>query len=428
MCYQQLLLPELDGDGPTPAQYLVMFDKHFVEHCGTVYAAPPSNYHNYFLYNRGLFVVTDTDSGPSDDVCVKFDLVYHDENIGQIVASKQFDPIEIISVSGTTIYGYYIHEGVYKRVSTKWGDAKDWTLTSHLDDGGLVSGVAASGHLFTLWGKFDPDSSNPADQNFNYARYADDGIKCASTPAIIDDWTGFWSGSRGVYCPIVEDGRLWKSTWNPPPTGRTREKLSWEPAKKVSGFTFGFSHSVLFINTSKHLARFPLLVQIARLGPKTNIFGISSNDELLTLWDDTSGYDPGVRSIAIDPYGDGTGLTQLVGIKALAGLDDEWGHGIFVVNRYDKVYNVWWDGEWKAKEIDSVDSVQFGTYNKKVYMLRGIEHPSWCKPMIEYTINRLDYVGEVDRYEKHSMRGVGVVWMDWIDHRDRKLSHCPGIE
>ena len=245
VCYSSVFFPE--SDGPTTAQYLAMFDKHFVEHCGTVYAAPPAGYPN-FPYGRGLFVVTDSDSGGRDYACVKFDLVYHDNDIGQIVASKQFDPIEIISVSGTSIYGYYIHEGIYKRVQTKWGDAQDWTLTSHLDDGGLVSGVSAGGHLFTLWGKFDPYSSNPDDQNFNYARYADDGIQCASAPAIIDDWTGFWSGSRGVYCPIVEDGRLWKSTWNPPPTGRTSEKLSWEPAKKVCTCTTMFRFGIkLFI-------------------------------------------------------------------------------------------------------------------------------------------------------------------------------------
>lgn len=211
-----------------------MFDKHFVEHCGTVYAAPPVGYRNFPYEHRGLFVVTDYDYDTKySRACVKFDLVYHDEDIGQIVASKQFDPIEIISVSRTSIYGYYIHNGVYKRVQTKWGDAKDWTLTSDLGDGGLVSGVSAKGYLFTLWGKFDPDSSDPDDQNFNYASYTDDGIKCASAPAIIDDWTGFWSGSRGVYCPSVGGGKLWKSTWNPPPTGRTSEKLTWEPAKKV---------------------------------------------------------------------------------------------------------------------------------------------------------------------------------------------------
>ena len=145
------------------------------------------------------------------------------------------------------------------------------------------------------------------------------------------------------------------------------------------------------------------------------------------MWDDTASSDPGVRSIAIDPYGEGSGLQQLIGIKALAGLDDEWGHGIFVVNKYDKVYNVWWDGEWKAKEIDWVSQVLFGTYKKKVYMLRGIEHPTWCEPLIEYLIERLDYVDRDDRYEKEWMgNNVGIVLMDWIDHRGRKLSHCPG--
>ena len=233
VCYNKIF--QTEDDMPTLLQYLTMFDKHFVEHCGTTYAAPPPGYNRYL--ERGLYVVTEFEGNWSlEGRCLNFDLVFQDEDIGQIVASKQFDPIEIISVSGTTIYGYYIHEGVYKRVPTKWGDAKDWTLTSHLDDNGIVTGVSAKGYLFQLWGMFDPDSSNPDDQNFNYAIFADDGMKCASAPTMIDDWTGFWSGSRGIYCPTVEDGRLWKSTWNPPPpsgVGRTFEKLPGTPAKKV---------------------------------------------------------------------------------------------------------------------------------------------------------------------------------------------------
>ena len=106
-----------------------------------------------------------------------------------------------------------------------------------------------------------------------------------------------------------------------------------------------------------------------------------------------------MRSIAIDPNGEGTGLTQLIGIKALAGLDDEWGHGIFVVNRDDKVYTVWWDSEWKAKEIESTEMSLFGSYNKKVYMLDGFEDLSWVVPYTKYRIHRLDYIGGVDRYE-----------------------------
>lgn len=151
-------------------------------------------------------------------------------------------------------------------------------------------------------------------------------------------------------------------------------------------------------------------IQIARLGPKTNIFGISTSDELLTLWDDTTGSDPGVRSVTISPTD--TGLENLIGIKALGGLDEEYGHGIFVVNGNDEVYNVWWDGNWKAKEIPIYLSgdplygnnvmVRFGSYNGKVYMLEGwhcIGIHCFFAPN-GYEINELVFIGDENRYSK----------------------------
>lgn len=117
------------------------------------------------------------------------------------------------------------------------------------------------------------------------------------------------------------------------------------------------------------------------------------------MWDDTASSNPGVRSIAIDPHGEGSGVTHLFGIKALAGLDDEWGHGIFAINKWDIVYTVWWDGEWQAKEIGSADKIVFGTYKKKVYMLTGVMNtPTY------YRIYRLDYVGGDSRYNKEQLR------------------------
>ena len=154
-----------------------------------------------------------------------------------------------------------------------------------------------------------------------------------------------------------------------------------------------------------------LIPQIARLGPKTNIFGISTSDELLALWDDTTGSDPGVRSITISPSGNGLG--GLVGIKALGGLDEEYGHGIFVVNGNDEVYTVWWDGNWKAKEIPislsgapligSNVMVRFGSFNGKMYMLEGWDCTDlWCfDHPNEYEINELVFIGDDDRYSKN---------------------------
>ena len=236
VCYNTIF--ETLTDGPTTAQLLVMFDPHFVEHCGKIYAAPPDGYFSpfddvsdYFRGRRGLYLVTDGSSS-----CVKFCLLYLDNAIGQIVASAQFDPIEIIGVSGTDIYGYYEQGGFYARKKTEWGDATDGSLIAHLDEDGIVSGISSEGYMFNLWGSFE---------NFNYARHGDaDGSKCASGPASIDDWTGFLSGSRGTYCPSQEDGQLWKYTWNPDPIGGTFEKLSWTAAKKVHMFHLIRTHLV----------------------------------------------------------------------------------------------------------------------------------------------------------------------------------------
>jgi hypothetical protein len=157
--------------------------------------------------------------------CVTFRLLYEDDTLGQIVASSQFDPIEVIGVSGTTIYGYYPNPvsrgGAWLRKPTEWGNAIDGSLSAEpkpINKAAGVSGLSSnervSKHssvlrvfrwvlelarylnllvayhtkLFNLWGDFN---------NFNYAKH--NGIVCSARPAAIDDWTGFFSGSRGLY-------------------------------------------------------------------------------------------------------------------------------------------------------------------------------------------------------------------------------------
>jgi hypothetical protein len=229
ICYNELFTT-VQG-GPTTAQFLVMFTENFVNHCGTIYAAPPRDYYPvYFENRRGLYEVIDADGS-----CVKFNLLYADKDIGQIVASTQFDPIEIIGTTRTKIYGYYINNGVWAREQTKWGNAIEGSLSVDPGEGGLVSGLSMNNRMFTLWGRFVPGSSDPNDKNFNYA--IEDNIHCSSKPATIGDWTGFWSGSRGTYCPGAgNNNQLWKRTWDP--NGVTFDQLVWTPGMKVGASFF----------------------------------------------------------------------------------------------------------------------------------------------------------------------------------------------
>ena len=166
------------------------------------------------------------------------------------------------------------------------------------------------------------------------------------------------------------------------------------------------------------------------MGPSTNIFGISTSDELLFLSDDTtlcSNVDHGVCSVSqttfltkdiyyscsdfiCEPY-----LKEIVDITAVGGIYDGVEEGIFVVsgNCGDsgspcKVYNVYFDNGWKAEEILNFPSdcpqrklcgvdpgtssyVYFGSYNGKVYMLDGMMGGT------SY-IYEITFVGGDDRY------------------------------
>lgn len=121
VCYEDIFTT--NGELST-ADFLVMFEENFVELNGAIYAAPPPGYYPSYFTRRGLYLLTD---GPGS--CVMFGLLYEDPDIGQIVASNQFDPIEVIGITGTTIWGYYPHGGVWNRVKTLWGDAKDGSLS-----------------------------------------------------------------------------------------------------------------------------------------------------------------------------------------------------------------------------------------------------------------------------------------------------------
>mmetsp|Transcript_28519 Transcript_28519/g.60443 ORF Transcript_28519/g.60443 Transcript_28519/m.60443 type:complete len:386 (+) Transcript_28519:345-1502(+) len=383
-----------------------MFRENFVEHKGTVYASLSSAMTDGYdvdfddtdrapershLSVGGLYKVTD-DSG----TCVNLQLIYEDDSIGQIVASSQFDPIEIIGVSGSKIYGYYPESGgTWSREQT-WGDATDGTLTVEpvlSDESGLVSGLTSNGKLFNLWGSFSID--DPAKRNFNYA--PQDHIHCSARPAGIGDWTGFWAGSRGVYCPQEGSKQLVKYTWHG--DGPTTTPMDWAPAARIG-----------------------------RLSPASNIYGISPNGNLLVLWDDGTT----VRSAPLDLG------PELKDVVAIGGVDNGYARGFFARTISGQVFNVYWewpDG-WQSKALITPDfqghcilwgATQdfFGNFGDQTYVLHGefTVQRCTCGPSSNdwhYTISRLDYVGGPNRHDLVDI-GSGNVPSRRLDVDGRRL-------
>eukprot|EP00804_Cyclotella_cryptica_P026672 CCRYP_007921-RB/>CCRYP_007921-RB protein AED:0.04 eAED:0.04 QI:493/1/1/1/1/1/3/137/364 len=343
---------------------LVMFRSNFIEHKGKVYASlsasPYSTGNDYFAPERddlsagGLYEVTD-DSGS----CVTLQLLYADDTLGQIVASSQFHPIEIIGVSGKTIYGYYPGSGgAWQRKKTVWGDATDGSLSVEpVMSGkvGHVSGISSNGNLFNLWGGFS---------NFNYARH--DDIYCTERPAEIGDWTGFYAGSRGTYCPSRMSS-LKKYTWYS--SGSVTTDIGWEPAERIG-----------------------------RLSPTSNIYGISPSGKIIVLWDE--------KGVAIHsaPLNLGPELSSVV---AIGGVDNGYARGFFAINMNDRVYNVYWDGGWKSKlmslpyetEERRIGSAYFGNFNDQTYIIYGGTGVYSCSSPARFSLFRFDFIGGSDRYD-----------------------------
>lgn len=218
-----------------------------------------------------------------------------------------------------------------------------------------------SGRMFTLWGNFD---------DFNYAKM--DHITCAAPPASIGDWTGFWSGSRGTYCPRASDNQLTKNTWHG--SGRVTSEVVWKAGSKIT-----------------------------RLGPNTNIYGVSTDGRLLALWDERG---VAVHSFTMDH------LPSITGVRAVGGLDD-----VFVSNEHDRIYNVYWQGDWKEAEINIEDyhigtgvdeTLFFGSHKGKNYLLYGEVTPGGDCEWASFNLYRLNFVDGVERYwAEHINYGEG---------------------
>jgi len=363
-CYSNHAFKSLP-DMPTTAQYLAMFSDKFVEHKGKVFtvknAQGEGGFPNYTEGENGLYEVSGSGIVGPYNACVQYHLLYEDNNIGQIVASSRFDPIEIIGVDSASnrIYGYYqdsASPGGWERKRTAWGYALDGSLVAEpVEDGEAapIAGVALDDTMFSLWGDFN---------NFNFSNKSK--LKCAGRPAIIGDWSGNRAGSRGNYCPGKGNNQLKKYTWHGS-GGSTADELSWEPASKI-----------------------------ARLGPKSNIYGVSSNGNLLVLWNDSGN----VRSAPLYDQ------APLENVRAVGGLDDGYARGIFASNDQDRVYNVYWRSGWKSKEIpidyygEHAISIFFGNHGGKTYLLYVWDQFAY--------LYRLNFVGGTDRYEAELLQSL----------------------
>lgn len=375
-CYNSILA-SVPG-GPSTAQFLVMFREHFVEHKGKVYASLSTTSgapERSGMSTGGLFEVTDDVTDDSGS-CVTFKLIYDNDGLGQIVASAQFDPIEIIGVADTKIWGFYPGSGgSWSRKRTGWGNAIDGSLTVEptlSTEVGNVSGLSMTGRLFNLWGSFD---------KFNYARH--DHIHCVGRPAAIGDWTGKWAGSRGVYCPRADKPyhQLKKYTWHS--SGSVTTNMGWEPAAKIG-----------------------------RLSPTSNIHGISLNGNPLVLWDKKGG------PIYSAPLHLGH---ELAYIGSIGGVENGHGVGFFASNDHGRVFNIYWqsNGGWQAKEminpewptdgyeenclINSYTEEFFGNFGDQTYILYGKFTANKCTCNLgngwDYAIYRFDFVGGTNRHD-----------------------------
>ena len=138
----------------------------------------------------------------------------------------------------------------------------------------------------------------------------------------------------------------------------------------------------------------PFTMQIGRLSPSSNIYGVSTNGNLLVLWDEK---DVAVHSAPLN-------LPELTQVLSVGGVDNGYARGIFASNDDHRVFNVYWEDGWKTKEMpiyfetDGQTTVLFGNHDDKTYVLYG-STPFSCTCPAEYILERFDFVGGADRHE-----------------------------
>ncbi len=151
VCGFNKVLATLPGtENPSIRDYLTMFSKKYVENkfSGKFFAVKNSRGSGALTVDRlkemmkdGLYEVlvpgpnysTECSTLSYAGTCLVFKLLIEADNIGQIIAAPtKYDPIQGIGVDQVSnkIYGYYPTEsGDWHRKRTKWGDAKDGSLS-----------------------------------------------------------------------------------------------------------------------------------------------------------------------------------------------------------------------------------------------------------------------------------------------------------
>jgi len=318
-CFNEVL-STIPG-GPTTAQLIAMFSSDVVEGSdGRVFALNSGASGSGFpavaevSEAKGLYEIIDQEGS-----CVVYDMLVEDDSDGieQIVYGGNWvERFQVIGVdSNHKIWAFYEDDlGHWTKKKTVWGDARPGTLTEVTTNSGgsSIAGVSKGGHYFHLWGDFD---------NFNYSRQSD--ISCSSKPAGIGDWSGKWAQFRGNYCPMTGDNRLHKYTWRGG-GGTTKDDLMWESASFVT-----------------------------RVSESSNIYGISSKGNLLTLAKNGDINKGGaILVVPMHPT-----LLRNKSIDALGGIGDNEEEGIYVTAQ-GKLYNVYWEGacdaltyNWEAEEV-----------------------------------------------------------------------------
>lgn len=362
-CFNKVLSSILYVDRPTTAQMIAMFSSNAVEgQNGQVFAMNSDSIPNPDTGGlprvaqtnepKGLYEVIDREGS-----CVEYNLLFHDENISQILyaGDTKFFPIEIIGVdSNNRIWGYFRDEGVWHKKMwpvSEWngvvqGIAVEGSLMKALGDDGStkeIMGLQPDGWKFGLRGDFN---------DLRYSRAVNSGeLSCASRTAGFMTWGGRWARYRGAYCPDKDSNRLKKRTWYGGGINQVVTELSWEPARVIT-----------------------------RLSHDSTIVGISTKGNLLILTTDPSSpFDTGgngdfVLSVPIRPsllkenniFSDESDK-EVVAIGGSGDIEEE---GIFVLagnarpnNRVVDIelYKVYWDGDscaevstygWKAKHVN----------------------------------------------------------------------------
>ena len=151
-------------------------------------------------------------------------------------------------------------------------------------------------------------------------------------------------------------------------------------------------------------------MQIGRLSPTSNIYGISTDGYPLMLWDEKG---VGVHSVPLNLG------PELASIRSIGGVDNGYARGFFASNSDGDVFNIYWEDGWQTKELitpswwpaGSCSYVTgwthelFGNFGDQTYILYAQYTTTpelYCSDDNEgwtFVVYRLDYVGGPNRHD-----------------------------